>query len=268
MKKEVWTAFTLLVAIASGCGGPDQAKQERLLHLSSQVEAQSAEIKTLAEQNKQLESKNAELQKNLDELLHGAQRSIIEIRKQYESKNYDQVIDLAAKLHGKFQGTPEDKEAQNFVKQIHTVREKEKRLKQEEEKKKQAELKKSAKEKARALLRVTSISPSSPNSASGVDLYIQWKNTSSKVIKYATFEVVPYNAVDDVVYCEIRGHSNFRALDTGPFKKGQGNASGVYWENAWYNSTIKYVKLEGVDIEYMDGTTISLTGEDLNYIQY
>lgn len=104
------------------------------------------------------------------------------------------------------------------------------------------------------------IEPSSPNSADGVDLRIQWKNNSEKTIKYITFECVPYNAVDDIVFSEIGYRSTFRGRVTGPIDYGDGG--GNVWENAWYNSTIEYVKLVGIDIEYMDGTEINLSESD------
>lgn len=51
---------------------------------------------------------------------------------------------------------------------------------------------------------------SEPNSASGVDCNIVWKNISSRTIKYITFTVVPYNAINDTVTCGIRGYSETR----------------------------------------------------------
>jgi len=56
---------------------------------------------------------------------------------------------------------------------------------------------------------------SEPNSASGVDCDIIWKNISSKTIKYVYFNVVPYNAVEDIVNCSIRGYSETRVSTTG-----------------------------------------------------
>lgn len=120
------------------------------------------------------------------------------------------------------------------------------------------------------IVRVTKLQVSKPNSAGGVSLYVGFKNMSDKVIKYITFEVVPYNAVGDIVYCDIRDYANFRGRDTGPYAKGEGlagNNSG-YWDCAWYNYSITDVELKSIDIEYMDSTSVSLSGNELNYVIY
>lgn len=123
--------------------------------------------------------------------------------------------------------------------------------------------------KLRSIVRVSRVFPGTPNSAGGVNLYVIWTNMSEKTVKYAYFTVKPYNAVDDVVTCEIRDYSNYTARDDGPKAKGEGNPSTYWrWENAWYNNSIKRVELTKVRIEYMDGTSEEITGEDLKYIQY
>ena len=123
-------------------------------------------------------------------------------------------------------------------------------------------------DKVENIIRVTKLQVSRPNSAGGVDVFFGFRNMSEKVIKYITFEAVPYNAVGDIVYCEIRNYANFRGRATGPYEKGEGLAGNYnwYWENAWYNSTITDVELKSIDIEYMDGTKESLSGNELNYV--
>lgn len=123
-------------------------------------------------------------------------------------------------------------------------------------------------DKVRNIIQVTKLQVSRPNSAGGVDVFFGFKNMSDKVIKYITFEAVPYNAVGDVVYCEIRNYANFRGQATGPYEKGEGLAGNYnwYWKNAWYNFTITDVELKSIDIEYMDGTKESLSGNDLNFV--
>ena len=118
------------------------------------------------------------------------------------------------------------------------------------------------------IIRVTKLQVSRPNSAGGVSLYIGFKNMSDKIIKYLTFEVVPYNAVGDIVYCDIRDYANFRGQATGPYAKGEGlagNNSG-YWDCAWYNYSITDVELESIYIQYMDGTSIVLSEDELDYV--
>ena len=122
--------------------------------------------------------------------------------------------------------------------------------------------------RVKSIIKVTELQVSSPNSAGGVSLYVGFKNMSDKVIKYITFEVVPYNAVGDIVYCDIRDYANFRGRDTGPYAKGEGLAgdNSGYWDCAWYNYSITDVELKSIDIEYMDGTRESLSGNELNYV--
>jgi hypothetical protein len=82
------------------------------------------------------------------------------------------------------------------------------------------------------------------------------------------FSVDPYNAVGDIVKSEIGGTTTVRGQLTGPINKGEGSKGESYWDNAWYNNTIKTVKLISVEIEYMDGTKVALKDDSLKYIQY
>ena len=98
--------------------------------------------------------------------------------------------------------------------------------KQEEQKRKEAETQAKENEMIENIknsIKVTRVWTAKPNSAGGVDLYINWKNLSDKVIKYVYFTVEPYNSVNDTVTCTIRRYSEFTAQDDGPFKKGAGN---------------------------------------------
>ena len=110
-------------------------------------------------------------------------------------------------------------------------------------------------------IKVLSVYPSKPNTAGGVDVHTVWKNTSNKVIKYIRFEWVPYNAVGDVVGCRIMGYRRSVGQVTGPIQPGQICGYGYRWSNSWYNNTIKKIKLVGIDIEYMDGTTLVIPEE-------
>ena len=56
------------------------------------------------------------------------------------------------------------------------------------------------------------------NSAGGASPRIGFKNNSGKTIKYIEFTMVPYNAVDDAVTCEIRGYSSVVGRVTGPIE--------------------------------------------------
>ena len=155
----------------------------------------------------------------------------------------------------------EEKEKVTNANELSTAVEKLSMLREEErQKKRETELK--------SIVRLTKLKAGTPNSVGGVDLFIGFKNLSDKTIKYITFEVAPYNAVGDMVYCEIRDTAIFRGQATGPYAKGEGLAgnSSEYWSCAWYNSTIKSVELRSIDIEYMDGTRQTLSGEKLAYV--
>lgn len=108
------------------------------------------------------------------------------------------------------------------------------------------------------------------DSVESVDMRISWTNTSDKTIKYVHFYVVPYNAVGDPMYCEIRGHSRFDAYVTGPCEPGHegyykvgDTYYGNLWENVWYNGSISTIELVGIKIIYMDGTVIDIAEKDV-----
>src|SRR5262249_44731533 len=102
----------------------------------------------------------------------------------------------------------------------------------------------------------------------GVDLQIRWRNLSPKTVKYASFSVVPYNAVGDPVECSIRGYSEFSGRVTGPIESGAWAGEDRVWETAWYNSTIVRGKLTRVSIEYTDGSTESISEDDAKLVRY
>ena len=108
------------------------------------------------------------------------------------------------------------------------------------------------------------------DSAEGVDMRISWTNTSDKTIKYVHFYVVPYNAVGDPMYCEIRDYSRFDAYVTGPCEpgyEGYYKIGDIYygnlWEDVWYNGSISTIELVGIKIIYMDGSVIDMAEKDV-----
>lgn len=101
--------------------------------------------------------------------------------------------------------------------------------------------------------------------------YLTWRNLSpTKTVKYATFLLVPYNAVDDSVASEIGRRVSAKVQVVGPVAPGEERGgfswlgSGpLRWKNVWYNSTIVRVELHQVDIEYTDGSHISIQRDRL-----
>jgi hypothetical protein len=101
---------------------------------------------------------------------------------------------------------------------------------------------------------IVTVKTDRPNSASGVDLHVQFRNISDKTIKYFDFTAQPFNAVGDAQTCSIRRNTIFNGRDTGPFAPNAESMTG-YFDSAWYNSTIVCAKLKTIEITFMDGST-------------
>lgn len=116
------------------------------------------------------------------------------------------------------------------------------------------------------------------NSAGGVSPVLLWTNNTGKTIKYITFYMTPYNAVDDPVTDEITGKNTFACKETGPIKSNNGLGdyfyvvtSGIsvvynfdddmphYYDGVFLYRTgpaSKYEKIDSVDVNY-PGLTFS-----------
>jgi hypothetical protein len=114
-------------------------------------------------------------------------------------------------------------------------------------------------------IRVSAVYTDPPNSADGVDLHITWENLSKKTIKYITFGVDPYNAVDDAVACDITGHVRVYCKSTGPHAPD--SQESATWENTWYNNTIVRAQIEEVTIIWMDGTTKDFSKKEIRALR-
>ena len=133
------------------------------------------------------------------------------------------------------------------------------------------------------------------NSADGVSVYIQWENLSQKEIKYIYFKTELYNRVNDLLSCDVSDDEAQWLYQTGPIPQGKGMYNcisvsssnggdrpfrpdvsyseykedeengweGQYWDCIWYNSQAYYVKIVGIEIEYMDGTVFSETNRSV-----
>lgn len=215
-----------------------------------------------------LSSHVSELESKLDECQNGASRRISEIKDAFQKKDYDLVLSATEKLMEYHPGSSEAKEAEEIVSKVKLILKKQEAIAKKEAERKKDEEEKSIKDNFREKIRVSSVRVSSPNSAGGVDLYVRWQNRSQKIIKYATFSVDAYNAVNDRVSCDIGDHYTFHGQATGPVKYGQWKGDSQYWENAWWNHSIRKAKLVGVEIEYMDGSTYKIGSEEIKYILY
>ena len=105
-----------------------------------------------------------------------------------------------------------------------------------------------------------------PDTAGGVGVLISIKNDSEKTIKYVIFEVIPYNAVNDVAPSSIGGETNKWLKITGPINPGANNMDSI-WESQWYNFSICTVKIVQIDVIYMDGSMETIREKDIHYEQ-
>lgn len=105
-------------------------------------------------------------------------------------------------------------------------------------------------------------SKTSLNSVGGVDYSLSVVNNSPKTIKYIHYKVYVKNAVGDIVYCTITDESYFNLKDTGPYKPGEVSFGG--WEAIMYNYSGKQVVISSVTIDYTDGTSITLNGNQIS----
>ena len=110
-------------------------------------------------------------------------------------------------------------------------------------------------------LAISRLSSTTPNSVGGVDVFIEFKNISNKSFKYITFSFRAYNRVNDPVLCSVRGNSKHSGKITGPIPPSKVQRG--IWDNFWYNSTINYIKVEDVIIEFMDGSFQTINKSDM-----
>lgn len=104
-----------------------------------------------------------------------------------------------------------------------------------------------------------------PNSASGCDYILHYTNRSNKTIKYLHWYGNIYNAVNDRVSCDIRRTSNFNGYDTGPVLPNQ--QGGGVWETVIYRWDAKELRLTKIKIDYTDGSSATISANDIQYIR-
>lgn len=90
------------------------------------------------------------------------------------------------------------------------------------------------------------------NSADGVSCFVEFINTSDKLVKYVNFDLIPYNRVFDQAYCHIDGKSE-KTVNVTNFI-GPNETYTAAWENVWYNSTILTMTISKVEVIYADNT--------------
>jgi hypothetical protein len=94
-----------------------------------------------------------------------------------------------------------------------------------------------------------------PNSAGGIDFFIDFINLSTKRIKYAYVTIEPYNRVDDRVdKSETITYTGYFEPNVRIYPEG-----GV--ANVWYNRNIAYVKITKLVLTYDDNSIQTVENE-------
>lgn len=278
MKLRLIVICILCFAVCfSGCVSQkeyDLLKNE-VSKLQTDISDKEQEISRLKDRIEDLNNTNKGYLEKIDELENGASKLLSNVNNAYEAKNYSEAVKFADTLHSRFNGSQEDIKAQEIAKICQAELDKIEAEKKAEEERKATEAAKSEEQKVHDIIRVYKLEVDEINSADGVSVEIAWLNNSPKTIKYIRFKVTPYNAVNDIVTCEIKRTSTMSLKMTGPYKTGEGGAEfiagnlyGAYWENVWYNNTVDRLEFEEINIEYMDGTTEIISGEELKYVIY
>jgi hypothetical protein len=115
-------------------------------------------------------------------------------------------------------------------------------------------------QEAGAEIIVTQLGCTHPNSAGGVSVYAAFYNIGDKALKYVYIEVEPYNAVHDKQISSVGIKSAVKLKEVGPINSGA--RSGGVWSCVWYNSTIKYVKISGLILVFMDGSRVTASSDN------
>lgn len=101
------------------------------------------------------------------------------------------------------------------------------------------------------------------NSAGGVEPYATFVNPNPKlVIKYIRLRVTPYNAVGDVISSRIGEQSTAGMYMTGPLTQADGEKK-TGWEPIWYNHSATCLKIQSVQVEFVNGRTQTFAGRTL-----
>lgn len=94
----------------------------------------------------------------------------------------------------------------------------------------------------------------------GVEWNFKLTNNTDKEIKYVSMEWYCYNAVGDLVRCEITGRSSHSVRYTGPLGPGQ-TSNTQRNTTLFYNHCYKSAKLTKLQVEFIDGTIINVTSQ-------
>jgi hypothetical protein len=112
-------------------------------------------------------------------------------------------------------------------------------------------------------LSVVMLQPYLANSAGGVSIALNFVNTSEERLKYAYFEVIPYNAVGDIQHSEIGNKSQTTLEFTGPIEVSNEMLTGR-WDNVWFNNSISCIEVSSLKVVTFSGKNIEIPKEKLH----
>lgn len=284
-KNTIVCAVTFFLVLLAGCSSISNEDYENIIAekaivdeeltiLNTQIDDLTNGVEALETENSEqqsyidgLEEQIETLEEQIDYYENGAENQLIAIKNAFEAEEYTTVVTLADTLHQAFNGSSEDAEAQALSEDASVMIEVILAAEKEEEERMAAEAAQSAQDKIRDIIRISSVTFST-NSAGGVDVKINFTNNSEKEIKYVTFTVSPYNSVGDEVLDHSKYDATSRLQVTGPIASGASYGSGREWSLVWYNGTTSYIKVDKIQIEYMDGSEITISGDDVEYARY
>lgn len=101
---------------------------------------------------------------------------------------------------------------------------------------------------------ISKVVVTSPASDGLVDLYIRWRNCSSKTIQEVIFYVVPLDGDGNPL------RNPYQAIDTNGYAPGSGPESDTWgWADAWRGANIVSAAVTQVDVTFADGTEQSFS---------
>lgn len=110
--KRHWAEIALALAVLMIIAYIGRDKE-----LEGKIAEYEEEIQELLEENEGLEGRVSELSDEVYELENGAGVQLVEIRNAFDDQKWRDVIELAEDLHDNYNGSEEDKEAQELAKQ-------------------------------------------------------------------------------------------------------------------------------------------------------
>lgn len=120
-------------------------------------------------------------------------------------------------------------------------------------------------ENIQSVIQITSVDVSQTGHGS-FKLYMNFVNKSEKTIKYLEFYVSFYNAVGDIVEPIGQGKQT-GCQATGPFEQGEGISGNAHYWGPFYESTAVRAEIKNAKIIYMDGSTLSIPSDLIQYAQ-